>query len=37
MVITIKDEINVSDHVYNTRNKLSLCDRFFMNEKDVKE
>ena len=36
-VQSLKETLNVSDTVYNGRNKIIVCDRFFMNERDVKE
>ena len=36
-VATIKNEIEINDRVYNGKNKLIVCDRFFMDKDDVKE
>ena len=36
-VQSIKDTLHVSENVYNGKNKLIVCDRFFMNENDIKE
>ena len=36
-VISIKNEIEINDHVYNGKNKIIVCNRFFMNVQDIKD
>ena len=36
-VQSIKDTLQVSENVYNGKNKIIVCDRFFMNGNDIKE
>ena len=36
-VDAIKNSLVINDQVYNGKNKLIVCDRFFMNQNDVKE